>query len=61
MVSRCDTCGSSNVVSIDLQLGDGTAVALIACHRCESRVWTAPEGPVPLSRVLEMATSHRPR
>ena len=28
---------------------------------CESKVWTSPEGQVPLTRVLELAAANRPR
>jgi transcription elongation factor Elf1 len=57
----CVECGHSRVVSIRVQLGDGSHIELATCQFCESKVWTSAEGPVPLSRVLELAAAHRPK
>jgi len=57
----CETCGRNRVVSIRVQLGDGSHIELSACQFCESKVWTSPEGQVPLTRVLELAAANRPR
>ena len=57
----CATCGRARVVSISVQLGDGSYIELSACQFCESKVWTSPEGQVPLTRVLELAAANRPK
>ena len=44
----CETCGRNRVVSIRVQLGDGSHIEL-------------SEGQVPLTRVLELAAANRPR
>lgn len=60
-VTRCDHCGSANVVSIRLKLGDGTPVIFSTCQFCEFKSWAAPQGRVPLARVLELTASNVPR
>ncbi len=57
----CQACGQGKVVSIRVQLGDGSHLELSSCQFCESRVWTSAEGRVPLTRVLELAAANRPR
>jgi transcription elongation factor Elf1 len=58
---NCERCGSNNLVSISVQLGDDSKVEFKTCHRCESKTWTAPSGRVTLSEVLELASAHRPK
>lgn len=57
----CDRCSKQRVVSIQVELGDGSTIEFSTCQFCESKVWRASEGPVPLSRVLELTSVNRPR
>jgi hypothetical protein len=58
---RCEECKQGRLVSIRVQLGDGSHLELVTCQYCESKVWTSSEGQVPLTRVLELAAANRPR
>jgi DNA-directed RNA polymerase subunit RPC12/RpoP len=58
---KCQECGHGRIISIRVQLGDGSHIELSTCQYCESKVWTSSEGEVPLTRVLELASANRPR
>lgn len=56
------SCGSHDIIKIDIDLRDGHRIEFTHCVVCESKVWSLPEeGTVPLQRVLEVAAAHRPR
>lgn len=61
METRCEVCGSADVVRITMRLEDESRIAMTACHRCESKVWRAPEGRLSLEQVLELASTRGPR
>jgi hypothetical protein len=58
---KCKECGQGRVISIKVQLGDGSHIELSTCQFCESKTWTSAEGKVSLTRVLELASANRPR
>ncbi len=56
---RCESCGASTVIEIELTLPDGTEVEFYSCHKCETRWWNRGDESLDLDIVLEMA--RRPR
>jgi hypothetical protein len=51
---RCPSCSKGSLVEIRMRV-KGTDLTFRRCGRCEAQGWEALEGPVPLSRVLELA------
>lgn len=51
----CPTCGSRDVININLTLERGQNVAFYSCHRCDKKWWDKDGAAVSLGNVLEMA------
>lgn len=50
-MDACRTCGSSDIVSIEMNVGE-QRVTFIACHKCESKAWERDGEAVELEQVL---------
>lgn len=50
----CSRCAGSRMVEIRMRIA-GEGVTFHRCGRCESKLWEGAEGPMPLTRVLELA------
>jgi len=56
---ECKSCGSTDVIEIDLTLPDGTEVTFNSCHRCEARWWNQDGKKLELEVVLDLARKPR--
>lgn len=54
----CENCGSEDVVNVTMDLGNNHPVLFTACHTCDTRSWTSPEGRITLGRVLELTSAN---
>ena len=55
---QCSRCAKSGLVEIQMKIGNED-VTFRSCGRCEAKHWLAADGPLELSRVLEMARAAR--
>jgi hypothetical protein len=53
----CPSCGSDEVVGVQLAIGGITPVDFEFCIGCEWRSWDSLEGSLPLSSVLSLAAT----
>lgn len=51
----CPTCGSRDVININLTLERGDNVSFYSCHRCDKKWWNKDGAAVSLGNVLQMA------
>lgn len=51
----CPSCGSRDVININLSMEQGDRVAFYSCHHCEKRWWHKDGRDVSLPSVLELA------
>lgn len=51
----CPTCGSRDVININLTLERGDRVSFYSCHRCDKKWWDKDGTAVSLGNVLQMA------
>lgn len=58
---KCAKCESPDVLQVDIELSDGSAVHFQACGFCESKEWRSDDKPTTLKEVLELTTVKRPR
>jgi hypothetical protein len=58
---KCERCGSTHVVTINLVLGDGSPMEFSTCHVCESRTWRSNEERLSLRKVLQLTSTNKPR
>jgi len=58
-VLECPTCGSKDVININLSMEAGERVAFYSCHRCEKRWWHKDGHDVTLPSVLDMASRRK--
>ena len=56
---QCSRCAKSGLVEIQMKIGNED-VTFRSCGRCEAKHWLAADGPLELSRVLEMARAAAP-
>lgn len=54
---RCASCSVGSMIEIRMRVS-GSDLTFRRCGRCESQSWEAPEGVVPLTRVLELVRQH---
>lgn len=52
---RCERCGASDAIQIELSLPDGTEVHFSSCNRCENRWWNRGGELLDLNSVLKLA------
>lgn len=52
---RCPTCGSHDVININLTMEGGEQVSFFGCHQCEKRWWYKDGEPTALPEVLDLA------
>lgn len=57
---ECPTCGSQDVVNINLTVEDGERVSFYSCHRCERRWWYKDGEQIELPDVLQLAKRKPP-
>ena len=50
--ARCPTCGSRELMRVDLTV-EHQPMAFMTCPNCESRWWERDGDPLPLEAVLE--------
>ena len=50
---RCPACAKGSIIEIRMRVA-GSELTFRRCGRCEAQTWQAPEGVVPLTRVLEL-------
>jgi excinuclease UvrABC ATPase subunit len=55
---QCSRCAGSGMVEIKMKIA-GEDVVFRQCGRCEAKSWLTIDGPLSLSRVLEMAKVNR--
>ena len=53
---HCSSCAKGAVIEIRMQVG-GSELKFRRCGRCENQSWESEEGHIPLTRVLELASS----
>jgi hypothetical protein len=53
---KCPRCEKAELVVIQMQMA-GEAVALHSCSRCDIRWWEKGADPIPLAKVLGLASS----
>jgi hypothetical protein len=51
---QCSRCANSGIVEIKMKIA-GEDVMFRQCGRCEAKTWLSIDGPLSLTRVLEMA------
>lgn len=51
---QCSRCAQGGVVEIRMKIA-GEDVQFRQCGRCEAKSWLSEDGPLSLTRVLEMA------
>lgn len=51
----CPTCGSRDVININLTLERGDRVSFSSCHRCDKKWWDKDGEAVSLGNVLQLA------
>jgi hypothetical protein len=51
---HCSRCSKAGLVEIRMRVGERD-VTFRRCGRCEAQTWETAEGPVPLTRVLQLA------
>jgi len=54
----CPTCGTRNVVTINLNVAE-RRVTMQSCGRCDKRWWDSDGEQIDLTNVLELATTRR--
>src|SRR3954463_12866741 len=57
---QCSRCANRGIVEIRMKIA-GEDVMFRQCGRCEAKTWLSVDGPMSLSRVLEMARVTRCR
>ena len=50
---RCPSCAKASIIEIRMRVS-GSELTFRRCGGCEAQTWEAPEGVVPLTRVLEL-------
>jgi hypothetical protein len=55
---QCSRCANRGMVEIRMKIA-GEDVTFRQCGRCEAKTWLNVDGPLSLSRVLEMARVNR--
>ena len=55
---QCSRCANRGMVEIRMKIA-GEDVMFRQCGRCEAKSWLTIDGPLSLSRVLEMAKVNR--
>ena len=50
---HCASCAKGSIIEIHMCVG-GSDLTFRRCGKCEAQTWEAPEGFVPLTRVLEL-------
>jgi hypothetical protein len=50
---HCPSCAKGSIIEIHMCVA-GSDLTFRRCGRCEAQTWEAPEGFVPLTRVLEL-------
>jgi len=53
---RCNRCSKGSVIEIRMTVA-GADLTFRRCGRCENKVWEGADGPLPLTRILELARS----
>ena len=53
---RCAACESPSVTRISITMAEGDVVDFTSCHRCEHRTYVSDGEPLPLNRVLSLAS-----
>jgi hypothetical protein len=51
---QCSRCANNGIVEIKMKIA-GEDVMFRQCGRCEEKAWLTVDGPLSLTRVLEMA------
>jgi len=51
---RCPSCANTALIEIRMKVG-GAPVTFRRCGRCETQGWEAPDGPISLDHVLDLA------
>ena len=51
---QCNRCANGGMVEIKMKIA-GEDVMFRQCGRCEAKSWLSIDGPLSLTRVLEMA------
>jgi hypothetical protein len=52
---ECQSCGSTRVTRLSMNLTDGTPVEFTSCHRCEHRTWEHGGDALSVDSVLDRA------
>ena len=52
---HCSACAKGALIEIRMHVG-GSPLTFRRCGRCEAQTWESPEGHIPLTRVLELAS-----
>ena len=52
---HCSACAKGALIEIRIHVG-GSPLTFRRCGRCEAQTWESPEGHIPLTRVLELAS-----
>ena len=55
---QCSRCANHQMVEIRMKIA-GEDVMFRQCGRCEAKTWLSIDGPLSLTRVLEMARVSR--
>ena len=50
---ECQSCGSTRVTRLTMNLTDGTPVEFTSCHRCEHRTWEHGGDALSVDSVLD--------
>ena len=50
---ECQSCGSTRVTRLTMNLTDGTPVEFTSCHRCEHRTWEHAGDALTVDSVLD--------
>ena len=50
---ECQSCGSTRVTRLSMNLTDGTPVEFTSCHRCEHRTWEHGGDALSVDSVLD--------
>ncbi len=56
----CGTCSGNRVTEIAMTLTDGSPVAFLSCHSCETKTWTQNGRELDIATVLGKAQKHKP-
>ncbi len=52
-VVECQSCGSTRVTRLSMNLTDGTPVEFTSCHRCEHKTWEHGGDALSVDSVLD--------